>query len=207
MPAESTDTGPQAGRSRRRRNVVGSSPHREEYVRLMQAGWSSLALERYAAYRYGEDVPSRTFREYKTKHAIEAKVRPFEKVDPDQVVDVIGARAELIRLQQERIAVDWKHEQSMGKLFQSTRSEVQTLNALLDAHKDDLQAIGVMPVVGQKIEIESTEKPSAQNSPRATSLAAALGQAAADPADEMAAARVLHLALKGRPKPAQRDAG
>lgn len=206
MAADTPDTGPQGGRSRRRRNVVGASPHRDEYVALMKAGWSSLALERYAAYRYGEDVPARTFREYRTKMKIEAKVSPFEKVDPDQVLDVVGARAELIRLQQLRIATDWKHEQSMGKLFGSTRAEVQTLNALLDAHRADLQALGVMPVAGEKIEISTPERPSASNSPRAQTLGALLGMGE-DPAAQAEMAKVLHLALRDRrPKP-QSDAG
>lgn len=206
MPPDTPDPGLQGGRSRRRRNVVGRSPHRDEYVALMKAGWSSLALERYAAYRYGEDVPSRTFREYKTKQGIDAEVRPFEKVDPDQVLDVVGARAELIRLQQARISVDWKHEQAMGKLFGSTRSEVQTLNALLDAHRADLQAIGVMPVAGEKVEITTPDRPSAESAPRAKSLGALLGNASLGAEDEAAVAKVLHLAVRGRKTP-QADAG
>lgn len=181
--------------------MVGSSSNRDEYVRLMEAGWSSLALERYAAYRYGEDIPSKTLREYRLKHGIERKVKPFERVDADQVVDVVGARAELIRLQQARISIDWTHEQAMSKLFTSSRAEIALLSVLLSDHKADLQDLGVMPKAGEKVEIIAT--PSATEIPRALTLGALFGMPDADHAAVAGLARSLHLATKNGSKVGQ----
>lgn len=201
MP-DDTPTAPPSGRSRGRRNVIGRSPHRDEYVRLLEAGWSSLALERYAAFRYGEEIPASTIRTFKQRKKIVVKVSPFKSIDADQVVDVIGDRAELIRLQQARIAIDVEHEQQMKKLFSTTRGEIATLNALLDAHKADLQDIGVLPRAGQKIEIDDRRGPTAEEAPRAATLGALLGAPDADPEVQSQLARVIWMATKGK-----RDAG
>ena len=177
--------------------MVGSSPNRDEYVRLMQAGWSSLTLERYAAYRYGEDIPSKTLREYRAKNEIVVEVKPFDRVSADQTVDVVGARAELIRLQQARIAIDWEHEQNMSKLFTGNRAEILLLSQLLSDHKGDLQDLGIMPKAGEKIEISGPSKATAEQAPRALTLGALFGSPDADPAVVAGLARSLHLATKG----------
>ena len=201
---------PTQRRSRARRNVIGRSSNRDEYVRLMENGWSSLTLERYAAYRYGEEIPASTFRTYRSKHEIVVKngVKPMKGVEPDQVVDVIGKRAELIRLQEARIAIDVQHETMMAKLFGSTRGEIATLNALLDSHKADLQDLGLLPKAGEKITINDGRQPTAADAPKARTLGDLLGAPGADPAMQSALARSLHLATRnGVAVPAARDAG
>lgn len=195
-------TEPTTGRSRRRRNVFGGSPRRNEYVALIEAGWSSLAVERYAYHRYGEDIPASTIRSYCNKHAITVRgERPFNlaHVERDTPVDVLGTRAELIHLQVARLRVDFAREQAEGKLLPTTRLEVLALNTMLTDHKADLQDAGVMAKLGQEIKL-SGPAPEPVGLPRARSLAEAFG---VDPADEVAIARQLHLSLV----PAQAQAG
>jgi hypothetical protein len=178
------------GRSRRRRNVIGSSPHRDEYVRLLKAGWSSLALERYAAFRYGEDIPAQTFRGYRARLKKQGEqVEPYKKVEVDQTIDVIGERANLIRLQRERIKIDWEHEQSMKKLFSSLSREITVLNSLLDSHKADLQDVGVLPKSPDEIRVTTRQEQQAQ-APRWMTLGEIVG--GLDKETEADLARSLH---------------
>jgi hypothetical protein len=183
---------PGGARSKRRRNVVASSPHRAEYERLLGVGWTSMSLERYALHRYGEDIPAVTFRLYRKKLGLVRPSAQYRAVVPESMVDVLGTRAELIALQKARIAVDWNHEQQMAKLFGTTRSEIQVLSGLLDAHKADLQDLGVFPKAGEKLTINGLPV-SPDESPRARSLAEALG---VEVADEAEVAKLLHLSLK-----------
>ena len=183
-------------RSRRRRNVIAHSPHREEYERLIKAGWNSFALERYALGRYGEEIPASTFRSYKSRKGMKTDVERFgEIVDQDKMIDVMGVRSDLIQLQMGRIGIDVRHEQEMSKLFGSTRGEIQLLSALLDQHKQDLQDLGMFPKVGESVTIEShvTHEQVEDTAPKHTSLSEALGMDGADDAD---LAEVLHLQLK-----------
>jgi len=170
--------------------VVASSPHRDEYVRLLEAGWSSLALERYALHRYREDIPASTFRAYKAKKKIVVKGSGLG-ADPEQMVDILAQRADLIRMQRERIDIDLTHERNMGKLFSTTRSEIQLLDTLLNSHKADLQDVGVMPREGESLTI-NVPQPSAEAAPRAKSLGEAFG---VEPGQESELARVLHLRM------------
>lgn len=176
---------------------MSRSPHRQEIEDLLRAGWSSLAIERYLLFRYGEDIPASTIRTYRSRKKIEAIVgrSPLEGLEPDSVQDVLSIRSQLIQLQQARIAVDWKHEQSMSKLFGSTKGEIAALSALLDAHKADLQDLGVFPKAGTTLTVqEGLPVESGETAPRARTLGELVGQAEMDPAAEMALARVLHLA-------------
>lgn len=190
---------PGSRRSRRRRSVIGGSPHRDEYVRLMENGWSSLAIERYAWHRYGEDVPASTVRSYKARHSIVAK-QVFEDVPVDDALDVVSGRAELIRLQQSRIRMDVKLEQGMNKLFSTTRAEIELLARLLTEHKVDLQDLGLLPKAGLTVGVQTQDPgPSRADAPRARTLAEAIG-GAVTPEVERQIARVIHLAVP-------RDAG
>lgn len=187
-----------SGRSRARRNVIGASKHRDEYVRLMQAGWSSISLERYAMHRYGEDIPASTFRAYKAKKGIVAEVTPLQAaakvIDRESALDVISKRAELIALQEARIAIDVEHEKSMKKLFGSTRGEIQTLNALLEAHKGDLQDLGLLPKAGEFLTVNGpAPEATSENAPKARRLSDLLG---VGEEHEMQAAKLLHMGLK-----------
>lgn len=197
--SQETPAAAPTGRSRARRNVIGRSAHRDEYVRLMKAGWSSLTLERYALYRYGEEIPASTFRTYKARQKIEAIPAPWAKeaeavLDADAAVDVITTRAQLIALQRDRIAIDVKHERDMTKLFGSTRAEIAALNSLLDAHKADLQDLGLFPKAGERLTIETPDRPTAADAPKAQTLGALIGSS--DEGEEMEAAKVVHLAMK-----------
>lgn len=168
--------------------------HREEYLRLLQAGWSSASLERYAALRYGEDIPASTFRTYRKRCKVETPVSVLlggEQLDSDVTPDVLVRRQELIALQTARIAIDAQHERSMGKLFSSTRSEIQLLDGLLTALKTDLQDMGVLGKAAD--EVRFTPIGAAQHDvPKLKSLGEVIGD---DPAQQMALAKVLHMAL------------
>ena len=56
-------------RAKRKRKIsaFNQSPYREDYVRLIEQGWSSTSLERYAKYRYDEKIPASTFRNHIAK--------------------------------------------------------------------------------------------------------------------------------------------
>jgi hypothetical protein len=192
MPDHEKAGNPGGGRSKRRRNVVSRSPHREEYARLLEAGWTSTSMERYALHRYGEDIPAVTFRLYRKRIGCTQRPTKYGSVTPESMVDILGARAEMIALQQARIAVDWGHEHSMAKLFGSTKAEIALLSQLLDAHKSDLQDLGVFPKAGETLTINGVAVRESE-APRARSLAEALG---VDPGSEAEMAKVLHLSLK-----------
>lgn len=175
-------------RSKARRNVVGGSPHRDEYVRLMQAGWSSPAIEKYAMFRYGEDMPERTIRAYRKRRGIKADGPLYSPQVFDQPIDVLTARADLIALQRERVLIDVTHERTMQKLFGTTKAEIALLSTLLGEHKVDLQDLGLLPKVGVSMDVNVRTSP--DEAPRAASLADLFG---ADPAAEAELAKVLHL--------------
>jgi hypothetical protein len=160
---------------------------------MMEAGWSSFAMERYAWHRFGEDVPASTFRAFKAKQHIVARSDRFSQTDPDSLVDVVAARADLIRLQQARVAIDWGHEQKMMKLFSNNRSEIALLAQLLTEHRVDLQDLGLLPKAGEMLEIRASQPP--EELPRHRSLAEALGQPGVAEETERQLARVLHLAV------------
>ena len=195
----STNVPPASSRSRSRRNVIRNSPNRKEYERLIQAGWSSISLERYAAFRYGEDIPNQTFRSYRAKMDVQRENKDF-KVDVDETVDIMGLRADLIRLQAERIGIDYRLEKSMGKLFGSLRPEIDLLDSLLDSHKRDLQDVGIMPKSPEQITVSSG--PSPAEAPTHTSLAQLLGATDASEQVEADIAKVLHLNAKAAKKTA-----
>lgn len=165
------------GRSRRRRNVIGSSPNRDEYVRMLKAGWSSLALEKYAAFRYGEDIPANTFRYYRKrlKQDDPNAIVEYKEVKTDQMIDVIGERAQLLALQKKRITIDFEHETNMAKLFSSLGKEIDLYNRLLDSHKADLQDLGLLPKTTEQIEMTMNDAAKAPAAPRHRTLAEALG--------------------------------
>lgn len=186
-------------RSRRRRNVVGSSPHREEYVRLMKAGWTAMALERYAGFRFGEDIPSRTFRQYRQRHKIEPEVEHLQEWRQVEALDVVSERATLIQMQKARIDVEVGLEigaqRGMNKLLSTTRHEIFLLSALLDQHKADLQDLGLMPKAGEQIEITTPAQAIQGVVPKAQSLGALIGlEPGSD--GEAQLARVLHMQAK-----------
>lgn len=126
------------------------SPYREDYVRLIRAGWSSVSLERYAKYRYKEEIPASTFRNH---------MRKIQKDETSQItrvtgknntdlsgteIDVMQVRQSLIALQIQRLSVDVTHEFQMSKLFTSTREEMKLLSNLLNEAKADQKDFGVL---------------------------------------------------------------
>lgn len=158
-------------------------------MRLLKAGWSSLSIERYAAFRWGEDIPASTLRSYKRRHRIKAVPSTWGDAEQDDAIDVVGKRAELIRLQEQRVNIDFKHEEAMGKLFGSNAREIELLSKLLSDHKADLQDLGVLPRAGETVTI-AREGPSFVEAPRARSLQELLG----DAVEERELALVLHRA-------------
>jgi hypothetical protein len=184
-------------RSRRRRNVFGASPNRDEYVRLIENGWSSLAVERYASHRHGEDIPSSTIRTWCLKHEVKKPPKPtFTGVDPERVVDVMGLRAQLIQLQAARIQNDVRLEigdgagsPGMGKLFNTTRGEIALLNQLLNDHRLDQEAADIVArVTGQPVQAVPTQE-EAGPLPHHATLGQALGAVGVT---DLALARKVH---------------
>lgn len=162
---------------------------------MIEAGWTSKAIERYAWHRYGEEIPDSTIRTYKAKHGIERKTPTmFTSVDPDEVIDTLGMRQELIRLQASRIQIDTAHETNMRKLFSSSRAEIALLNSLLSDHKADLQDLGLFPRLGMEMTVHGGVPAEAPDLPKARTLGEALGNPAASPEQQAAMGRLLHLA-------------
>ncbi len=183
----------------RRKNVIGNSPHADEYTRLLQAGWSSLALERYAKFRYAEDIPAKTFRDYRQRKQIQAKLQTEATIDPDALIDIVAERAELIRIQKARIAVDVELEAEMNKLFSTTGKEIERLSELLDQYKGDLQDLGAFPKLGEIVRLGVPAAPPRDpevDGDRVAPRARNLGELLATTPDKAAQlARMLHDAL------------
>jgi hypothetical protein len=155
-------------RGRNRKNVIASSPHKSEYKKLLKAGWSSLAVERYAMFRYGEDIPAATIRAYRKSMRLQVTasvMRPAKEVDPEQVLDVALEMAELIQLQKDRVAIDVKLETQMNKLLSTTRMEIRELSMLLREYKETMQDWGLHPVRGVKLDVHGTLHPGEQPGP------------------------------------------
>ena len=179
-----------------RRDVIASSPNKDDYERLIEAGWSSLSLERYAALRFGERIDGSLFRRYRQKMNT-----TIEKADPedeklarlrrDELIDIVQERADMIRLQKQRVMTDVGLEigsSGMGKLFQTTRFEIELLSDMLSAHAEDLQTLGVMPKANQQVEVtHRTGSPE----PEKRTLQEIMGS----DADSETLATVVHLAL------------
>jgi hypothetical protein len=180
--------------------VLNSSPHLEEYLRLMESGWSSQALERYASYRYGEVIASSTFRTRKARMLAQkpASVKMSELTgksgseiaDAEHRVDVMKIRNQLAVLQMQRISLDVKTELDLGKLFSSTKGEIDMLNTLLDKIKQDEEDFGLRAKVADETKVTVSDLP-AQVAPRHDTLAAALGAGGLDQAQLIKVAREL----------------
>lgn len=193
-------------KKKRTSNAIGRSPNREEYANLMQAGWSSVALERYALWRYGEEIKASAFRTYRRRHGWQVQTATFNgdrDLDPDVLLDLVHERAELIRLQKFRISVDVRLERNMNKLLSTTKGEIELLSRMLDQSKRDLQDLGLFPQAGVKIDIHGRVgglEPSMDDgrnrfTPPAASLGELLGQMG--PEEEMRMARMINDMLPG----------
>lgn len=162
---------PKKRKRKKRPNLIGSSPHRDVYHRLMQAGWSSTSLSVYAGHWYGESISASTFRSYRSRNnwparKTAANVRDGEnetlpagwdpRADHDTPLDVIHLRNELIRLQQLRVALAVQAEVRAGVLEPSTRLEITALDKMLEAAKADQQLLGMLPTPGRGDEDQDT---------------------------------------------------
>ena len=206
---ESSVEGPAPSKKRRPRggkgaSVINSSPHRDEYRRVMlEGGWTSFALERYASYRYGEDIKASTFRGYKAKILAQKPdyvtpdvltgkdKQPLAKAGEEVQLDVMDMRQKLAMLQLQRISVDVASELSIGKLFTTTGREIELASKLLDQIKTDQQDFGVLPKVAEEVKVGINDMPS--DIPRKhTTLGEALGLTPdSTPEEKAAAARAL----------------
>ncbi|AMM44171.1 hypothetical protein BJD78_gp01 [Arthrobacter phage KellEzio] len=180
--------------------MINSSPHRDEYRRLMlDDGWTSFALERYASYRYGEDIKASTFRGYKSKILAQKPdwvspdvltgkdKRPLIEGGKEVQLDVMDMRQKLAMLQLQRISVDVATELNLGKLFNSTGREIELAAKLLDQIKEDQQDFGLLPKVADEQKVTVNELPS--DIPRKHStLGEALGVGKDSSKEDLAAA-------------------
>lgn len=170
-------------RARRKKKVspFNQSPYREDYVRLIQAGWSSASLERYAKYRYDETIPASTFRNHMARiqkgknpgNPLAVTGKGGEQLTGTEI-DVMGVRQQLIMLQIQRLGVDSAHEFQMNKLFASTREEMKLLGTLLNDAKADQADYGLLKKATGD-ELPEVPQPDAGNAPRHTSLAQLMG--------------------------------
>lgn len=170
-------------RAKRKKKIspFNQSPYREDYVRLIKAGWSSASLERYAKYRYDEKIPASTFRNHMARiEKSQDPGNPLKITGKDATslqgteIDVMGVRQQLIGLQIQRLSVDVKHEFDMNKLFGSTRAEMQLLSTLLNEAKQDQKDYGVIAHDPAE-DLPEVPQPEASNSPRHSSLGSLLG--------------------------------
>lgn len=207
-PAEEPVVHPQVQktRSKKRHNVIARSKHREDFEKLMKANWSSAAIERYALWRYGEDIPEITIRKYRLRKKINAagekrytltRERSLDEMVVESL-DVLGQRAQLIALQVKRIDDQQKQEVSGRHADASLRQEVLALNTLLDSEKADMQDLGMFPKQGDEITIRSGREDKMEETvPRYQTLGDALGFDKIDAdGDEAEAAKIIHMALK-----------
>lgn len=166
-------------------SIINKSPHREEYRTLMQAGWTSFALERYAAYRYGETISASTFRTYKqrvvaqipgwvTPAVLTGKNKaPLMKAGEEARIDIMDIRQQLILLQLQRVSVDVNTELNLGKLFNTTGREIEMLSKLLNEAKQDQIDFGILPKVADEQVVTVNDVP-AMVAPRHQTLGEAL---------------------------------
>lgn len=183
-----------------RKSVLNQSPNRDEYVRLMMdENWSSMALERYANYRYGEVIAASTFRTLKARKLAQKpewlgkehlKGKSAADFDIEHRVDVMKIRNQLAVLQMQRISVDVKTEMDLGKLFSSTKGEIDLLNTLLDRIKADEEDFGIRAPKVEQAQVTVSDLP-AQIAPRHNTLAEALGAGGLDRAQLINVARQL----------------
>lgn len=144
---------------KKRPNLIGNSKHRNTYHLLMQDGWSSTHLSFYADHYFGESIAASTFRSYRSRRGWPARRNPANVRDPDNErlqgwrhdydndvpIDVFHERAELVRLQQLRVAIAVSKEVRVGELDPTTRLEVQALSKLLSEVADDMRVMGLLP--------------------------------------------------------------
>lgn len=195
-------------RHRSRRNVIGSSVHREDYVGLMRAGWSSEAISRYAGYRFGEDIPASTIRHYRNRNKVRAATAPAfpglqqgqPGTDPEKRLDVMGLRAEAIQLQLARIRVEVAAEQGAARLLPTVRDELRLLNTLLNDHKADQQDWGLAPKAGDRVDplpaaLPGVPSPAAAGAPKFQTIGEMFGVPDGSDAEREIAVR-LHLATR-----------
>lgn len=140
--------------------------HEPVVRRLIAAGWTSTSISSYLAARFGEKVDASTIRLYRVDHREEIeeehpdltlahahKTFADQNLSRDVPVDVIGALQEMIHMQRARIELDVRHEESMSKLFTSTRSEIKLLADLLEQYHGLLQDWGIVPRSGIEIDV------------------------------------------------------
>lgn len=223
-PANTTTPAPEpAGgrRSKRRRNVIRNSPNRGEYELLIDEGWSSIGLSRYALYRYGEDIPDRTFRAYRAKLGKSMKDRPDTMrhplhVDLDTLPDVVRERMGIYLLQKQRVIEESQREENRGTMARDLRVEIRFMAEMLDQVKQDMQDLGLFPKTGQRLEIAGQvlhprySQPQVDDgrnryTPAATSLGQLLG-AGSTQAQELELARVLHQMMPAVERPVLAEA-
>lgn len=165
-------------------------------MRLIRAGWSSISLERYAAFRFGEDIPARTFRLYKSRLKLDAPKDGEETLAQflqTEAHDVLQKRAMLISLQERRIGIDVGLEIGMNKILSTTREEIRLLHTMLGDHLSDLQTLGLMPKEAEQVRVHTTgsqAEPEGGGAPAQKSLAEVFG---ADPEMEAEIAKVIHM--------------
>lgn len=182
--------------------ILARSPHQEEYRRLMKAGWTSFALERYADYRYGEKIASSTFRNFKArKLARDPKwldVTYLTDKDGQQIIakgvevdlDVMGVRQQLLHLQLQRISIDVAEELGDRKLKDGTAKELRLAMDMLDKVREDQVQYGILPATASVTRFTIDDLP-ADVAPRHSTLGDALGVGSVPPMDLAKAARTL----------------
>ena len=145
--------------------------------RMIAAEWTSTSIALYVTSRYGTRLHDSTVRVYRLKNGDEIRdeypdlaaageqaVFKERALSADSTIDTLGKLQEMIRLQEARIVVDVAHEETMGKLFGSTRHEIATLAKLLEQYHGVLQDWGVVPTAGVDVNV-NVDMPQVVGSP------------------------------------------
>lgn len=121
--------------------LVTDSPKHHLILASLKEGIAATELAAHFANNNWITVNERTFAEalrtFRRLH--QDKIDEFSPENIDKYVDpnapglyVEGALSQMMRLQQQRIAIDFKHEKEMGKLFDTTHREIKVFNEMAE---------------------------------------------------------------------------
>ena len=133
---------------------------------LLAAGWSSSAISMFLRARYQYNLDSSVVRRYaiQERDSIieefpelaadeQSRVITTGLIRADEIVDVVGETAALLRLQGERLKIGFTGEQKAGKLTAKLRFEVLVYGKLLKQYHELLQDWGVAPKAGVDVNV------------------------------------------------------
>ena len=112
--------------------------------------------------KYGLDISVRALKYYTYKYLMAENQLPTSEVLRElnrrgHLVNVIEKRIWALKVQEERIKIDFGVEKKMKKLLKSTGKEIEIYNHILSSLLNDYISLGVVQKVPDKVEITKTE--------------------------------------------------